>query len=295
MSESKLLSALMAAQSKMRNPHFDAKNPHFNSQYASLAQVRDVVLPVLRDHGLLYVEEPVAADGMAGVAWRIEHVGSGECRTGQLLLPLPANPNAHAIGSAITYARRYSLLTVGGVVADDDDDGNEASRPSGNATPAARPTPAPPAAADETAEKAAFGAKLTELKGSFDRAGRSAEWAEIRKTRLLWPFPGTLADLQALVKELEAMLEPSDAPSAPATSSEVQLAVKQHKARISLLKRSWLQACGNNQQKRDEEWAAWADKEGANLDDEKSEDHMILAVYVSKMERGLAAKKEAKK
>jgi len=47
-----LYQALSAAQAEMRNPTFDKVNPHFKSKFASLAAVRDAVVPVLARHGI---------------------------------------------------------------------------------------------------------------------------------------------------------------------------------------------------------------------------------------------------
>lgn len=121
----KLAEALKAAQSEMKNPAFDAKNPHFGSKYASLAAVREAVLPVLNKHGLALTQFPKYAAEYAGCVSRLMHT-SGEWLEEECLLPV-GKATAHAAGSCITYARRYSMQGIAGVVAEDDDDGNVAS------------------------------------------------------------------------------------------------------------------------------------------------------------------------
>lgn len=123
----KLAEALKVAQAEMKNPHFDAKNPHFGSSYASLVSVREAVIPVLNKHGLSVTQFPKCHPerAYAGCVSRLMH-SSGEWIEEECLLPM-GKETAHGAGSAITYARRYSLQSIAGVVADEDDDGNAAS------------------------------------------------------------------------------------------------------------------------------------------------------------------------
>lgn len=120
----KLSMALIAAQAEVRNPKLDSVNPHFKSKFASLAEVRETVLPVLHKHGLALAQYPKASPGFAGCVNVLLH-NSGEYMIEECLLPLD-KPNAHGAGSCITYARRYSLQSIAGVVADEDDDANAA-------------------------------------------------------------------------------------------------------------------------------------------------------------------------
>lgn len=121
---SSLAGALAKAQAELRNPGFDSNNPHFRSKYASLAAVRDAVIPILSSHGLSVVQCPIYSDGQAGCETILMHA-SGEYISNTLTLPVD-KANAHGVGSAQTYARRYSLMAFAGVVGDEDDDGNAA-------------------------------------------------------------------------------------------------------------------------------------------------------------------------
>lgn len=132
-----LANALAKAQAEMKNPGFDSSNPHFKSKYASLASVRDTVTPVLSKHGLSVTQLPAFDDGKAGCESLLMHI-SGEFISSTLLIPVD-KANAHGVGSAITYSRRFSLMAIAGVVGDDDDDGNAATGKSG-----ALPTPITP-------------------------------------------------------------------------------------------------------------------------------------------------------
>ncbi len=122
--------ALAAAQAEIENPVFDSINPHFKSKYSSLAAVRDAVVPALAKHGISLMQWPriyIADTGnatRAGVHTILLH-SSGQSISDTLLMPLDRD-TAHSIGSAITYARRFSLQSIAGVSGDDDDDGNSA-------------------------------------------------------------------------------------------------------------------------------------------------------------------------
>jgi hypothetical protein len=120
--------ALVAALGELRNVAKNAVNPHFKNRYASLDAILDAARPVLHKHGLALSQEPIFDDGKAGVVTRIIHSG-GESRESTLLLPL-RDQSAQGVGSALTYARRYAVSSVLGIAADDDDDGQQASKPS---------------------------------------------------------------------------------------------------------------------------------------------------------------------
>lgn len=118
-----LADALAAAQGKMQNPTFDSANPHFRSKFASLASVRNAVVPVLAAEGLAISQKPSVANGEVVVDTVLMYGNERDVST--LTMPV-AKADAQGIGSAITYARRYALMAVCGVVGDDDDDGNQA-------------------------------------------------------------------------------------------------------------------------------------------------------------------------
>ncbi len=120
-----LAAALAAAQAELRNPIFDSQNPHFKSKFASLAQVRDTITPTLAKHGLSVTQLATNDDqGRPSVETILLHK-SGQWLSSTLAVPV-AKADAHGAGSAITYARRYSLMAIVNVVGDEDDDGNSA-------------------------------------------------------------------------------------------------------------------------------------------------------------------------
>jgi hypothetical protein len=96
------------------------------TKYADLVQVNAVVLTRLNALGVIYVCIPDLVDGGFGLNYQLTHVASGTGIGGRYPLKLAENPMQ--MGSAITYARRYILLSITGVAADDeDDDGGAAS------------------------------------------------------------------------------------------------------------------------------------------------------------------------
>ncbi len=125
-SEPTLISALVKAQSEMSHAAFDQTNPHFKSKFASLKSVIDAVKPALNANGIAYVQRSVPMD--QGIAVETVFHGHGEeLRTGPVPVPIDRE-NAQGFGSALTYAKRYSLAMACGISADEDDDGNAASK-----------------------------------------------------------------------------------------------------------------------------------------------------------------------
>ena len=114
-----LATALAAAQGEIEDATKAGINPHFKSKYADLAAVRAVIRSPLAKHGLSIIQLPRAQNGVVEVDTMLLHK-SGEYISETLRMPV-AQSNAHGIGSAITYARRYGLMSILCLAADDDD------------------------------------------------------------------------------------------------------------------------------------------------------------------------------
>lgn len=127
-SQGKIAKALAAAQLEMHNPAFDSDNPYFRSKYASLAAIRNACIPVLAKHGIALVQYLSANGKDVLCETRLIHE-SGESIVGPALTLPAGKTDAQGIGSACTYARRYSMQSVCGLVGDADDDGNAACEP----------------------------------------------------------------------------------------------------------------------------------------------------------------------
>lgn len=123
--------ALIRAQSQLRSAAKTATNPHFRNRYATLADIWDAARDALRKNGLA-VLQPTAIDeaGRLVVETTIIHDAGASVSCRYPVLCRDAE-NPQAVGSAMTYARRYSLASFLGIVADDDDDGNGAAQGQG--------------------------------------------------------------------------------------------------------------------------------------------------------------------
>ena len=130
-----LASALALAQGEIENAHKSAANPFFKSKYADLAEVINTLKPVFAKHGLSYTQMPSGMDenGKVTVETMLMHK-SGEWLLSSITLPMTGKTDSQAVGSAITYARRYALAAVCGI-AQEDDDGNAASAPAPKQVP----------------------------------------------------------------------------------------------------------------------------------------------------------------
>jgi len=134
-----LYTALAKAQAEMSNVIKDSANPHFRSKFASLAAVRDVVIPALSAQGISIVQMPGnTEDGRVSIRTMLLHEsGTLDCGTVATTVTVRGGNEAQALGSALTYLRRYALSAIAGV-AQEDDDGN-ASGPSGRSQQRQRP------------------------------------------------------------------------------------------------------------------------------------------------------------
>lgn len=134
-----LYSRLAAAQAEMENPAMDRENPHFRNRFASLAAIRNAVVPCLARHGLACVQ--VVEGGR--VVTRVYGPEGDSIDLAGVPVTLAGNPQAN--GSEMTYAKRYSLSAAFCVVGDEDDDGEAATEgwKGGQAPQAARQAPAP--------------------------------------------------------------------------------------------------------------------------------------------------------
>jgi len=120
-----LAAALVKAQSSMSGAKKDANNPFFKSKYADLPSVMSAIRPALAENGLGFVQICHDADQAAKVETIIIHESGETLSCGTISVPVSKN-DAQAYGSAITYAKRYSLQAAFGVPSVDDD-GNSAT------------------------------------------------------------------------------------------------------------------------------------------------------------------------
>lgn len=120
-----LFSAMSKAFPEIEGAIKDSNNPHFKSKYADLSSVVMAIKPALSNHGLWFRQVNHIMDGGVCVETFICHASGQEISCGQLFVPA-SKQDAQGYGSALTYARRYSLSAAFGVCPEDDD-GNAAS------------------------------------------------------------------------------------------------------------------------------------------------------------------------
>lgn len=121
-----LAAALAKAQAVMENASKDTANPFFKSKYANLESVVGVIRPAIEKFGLSFIQVCHDWDVGAKVETIILHE-SGEWLSCGIMAAPATKADAQGFGSALTYARRYSLSAAFGV-ATEDDDGNSAAK-----------------------------------------------------------------------------------------------------------------------------------------------------------------------
>jgi hypothetical protein len=116
--------ALVKAQKEFGAALKSKTNPHFRSKYADLASVIDAVQAALNNNGIALVQLTHPCDNGVIVETVLIHESGEQLSGGTLHVPA-SKLDAQGYGSALTYARRYSLMAMLGI-APEDDDGNAA-------------------------------------------------------------------------------------------------------------------------------------------------------------------------
>lgn len=135
-----IAAALVKAQRDFGPALKSSTNPHFRSRYADLSACVEAVVGSLNKNGIALTQHTLNAEGGVSVETVLVHDSGESMSFGTLFVPCSKH-DPQGYGSALTYARRYSLTTALGI-APEDDDGNAASAQKTKAAPAARPTPA---------------------------------------------------------------------------------------------------------------------------------------------------------
>ena len=123
-----LFQALSNFQAECPKITKDANNPFFSDakrkvNYASLPNILTVINPILKKNGLV-ITQPVVN---GGVITKLVHIESGEILESIYDIICKDQTNPQQLGSAVSYARRYSISSMLNLNIDDDDDGNSAS------------------------------------------------------------------------------------------------------------------------------------------------------------------------
>ena len=128
-----LATALAKAQGQIKGATKDTTNPHFKSKYADLSSVWDACREPLSKNGLSVIQYGASNGAGYVIRTRLMH-SSGQWMEGETpcIISGRATNEMQALGSAITYARRYGLAAIVGVAPEDDDGEGAAKRPSGD-------------------------------------------------------------------------------------------------------------------------------------------------------------------
>lgn len=125
--ETNIYQAFIAAQKAFGPALKSSTNPHFRSKYADLSACVEAVIDALNDNGLGLIQTTHPCEHGVTVETILVHESGATMSSGLLHLPA-SKQDCQGYGSALSYARRYSLMAICGI-APEDDDGNRASKP----------------------------------------------------------------------------------------------------------------------------------------------------------------------
>ena len=177
-----LAAALAKAQSEIRGAVADSDNPFYKSKYADLASVWDACRKQLTAQGLSVVQLPVTTEHGTGISTVLMH-SSGQW-IGSTVYATAKDSGPQAIGSVLTYLRRYSLAAVAGVPQVDDDGEGGEGRTKTATEPPREQAPAPPVktptrTTPATEQASGDGVYITNVKEASGGAGEKAWHAYI--------------------------------------------------------------------------------------------------------------------
>ena len=121
-----IYSAFIKAQQQFAPALKSSLNPHFKSKYASLDNCIEAVIDAFNDNGIGLIQQTHEAESGVIIETILIHTSGEQLSGGKLFVPA-TKLDAQGFGSALTYARRYSLMATCGI-APEDDDGNAASK-----------------------------------------------------------------------------------------------------------------------------------------------------------------------
>ncbi len=125
-----IATAFVKAQKEFAPALKTSTNPHFRSKYVSLDGCIEAVLDALNNNGIALIQQTHDCESGVKIETILVHE-SGEILSGGILHVPAAKQDPQGYGSALTYARRYSLMATCGI-APEDDDGNLATERAGS-------------------------------------------------------------------------------------------------------------------------------------------------------------------
>ena len=130
----KVAAALVKAQKEFGPALKSSTNPHFKSRYADLAACVEAVIDALNNNGIALTQRVSPCDDGVIVETVFIHESGEIINCGQLHVPA-SKQDPQGYGSALTYARRYSLMAACGIAPEDDDANAASRRPAAPAQP----------------------------------------------------------------------------------------------------------------------------------------------------------------
>lgn len=200
--------ANLPAIGKNREADVRSDKARFKYTYADLADVTAAVLPALGKVGLAWTALPtMTPDGRFVLRYSLIHT-SGDSLDGEYPLPDPTRTPPQQLGSAITYARRYSLCSVTGVAPADDDDDAAATQGS----PASHYEPPPPRPRPTVSEY--DGGPPDQPARDWDsEIGAAVKARDSEKLRALWHEARGLLEVRDKIAAASKRLETTPAPA----------------------------------------------------------------------------------
>lgn len=173
-----IAAALVKAQKGFGPALKTSTNPAFRSKYASLENCIEAVIDSLNDNGIMLMQPTHLCEDGVIIETLFLHESGEQLSAGRLHVPATKH-DAQGYGSALSYARRYSLLAACGIAAEDDD-GNNASKQM-PARSALAPAKAAPAPAQEAKAPASIEGKDApwQLKVAAKPNGDHGEWSQL--------------------------------------------------------------------------------------------------------------------
>lgn len=159
-----IAAALVKAQKEFGPALKTATNPHFRSKYAALDACVEAVIDALNNNGIFLMQYTHPCEDGVIVETMFIHESGEHMSGGRLHVPA-SKQDPQGYGSALTYARRYSLQAACGI-APEDDDGNAASK--------SKPEPKKPAAGTRDKDTLTF-----ILEACEDLSSMQAEWTKM--------------------------------------------------------------------------------------------------------------------
>lgn len=201
-----LVSALSKAQGKMKPATFNKINPHFKNRYADFTSCMDAARSPLSENGLSILQYCEHYNEKLTLVTMLAHTSGQWIKS---YFPLnPTKMDSQSIGSAMTYAKRYSLSAMLGIVSDEEDDDGEAAQGRGKGSDAktfSDTVNAPPKINTEQLNII----KKIEEKLDAKRKKRVADWMKtVFKTEkiedlLAANFPKVIIAFENAIKDLE--------------------------------------------------------------------------------------------